>query len=145
MRGILRKRLVFCPGTVFLAASVFTFPSDAFAGVPPPFVGYQNRDTASSRTSSPSKHPSATPVPTDSSILRMPQGIRIPLRLLDYIDSDRAQVGQIYRAVADKALTWEGGPSIPKGAPAIVQLVQSGEPGKRDLLTLDGAVRLLFP
>jgi hypothetical protein len=52
------------------------------------------------------------------------------VRLIDGVDSEKASVGQTFRAAIDQPISVAGEIVIPRGADAIVRLVDSKESGK---------------
>jgi hypothetical protein len=62
--------------------------------------------------------------------VEIPAGANIVVRLIDGVDSEKASVGQTFRAAIDQPISVAGEIVIPRGADAIVRLVDSKESGK---------------
>jgi hypothetical protein len=60
--------------------------------------------------------------------LELPAGLSITLRILDYIDSQREQTGQVFRAELESSIKVDGRVLVSSGAKAIVKLVPTGDP-----------------
>jgi hypothetical protein len=73
--------------------------------------------------------------------VELPAGTNLVVRMIDGVDSDTARVGQTFSASIDEPVTGPNGEVvIPRGADAVVKLVDSKESGKltgRSELTLD--------
>jgi hypothetical protein len=70
----------------------------------------------------------------------LPSGTNIVIRMIEAVDSERDRLGQTYRANVDEPVVVEGRELIPRGADAIVKLVNDQQSGKfegRTVLTLD--------
>lgn len=70
----------------------------------------------------------------------IPTGTTITVRMIDSVDSDQSRMGQTYRASVDEPLQLDGQTVIPRGADAIVKLVEDKQSGKfegRTVLTLE--------
>ncbi len=63
-------------------------------------------------------------------VRQLPQGTEVVVRLIDAIDSEKSKQGDTFRASLDEALSLGSEVVAPKGADAIVKLVQSKESGK---------------
>jgi len=69
----------------------------------------------------------------------LPAGTNIVVRMIDGVDSDTNRVGQTFHASLDQPVTIDGNTVIPRGADAVVKLVDQKDSGKvtgRDSLTL---------
>jgi hypothetical protein len=72
--------------------------------------------------------------------IQIPPGTNITVRMIDGIDSRKNTVGQTFNASLDEPVILNGNPVIPRGADAIVKLVddkQSGKIAGKTVLTLD--------
>ncbi|HET8549733.1 MAG TPA: hypothetical protein VFL57_17110 [Bryobacteraceae bacterium] len=70
----------------------------------------------------------------------VPSGSSLVVRLVDDVDSERDTVGQTFRASIDEPVIVDGQTLIPRGADAVVKLVEDKQSGKltgRTELTLD--------
>jgi len=78
--------------------------------------------------------PGAASTPASVAAVRGPQeitaGTNIVVRIIDAIDSEKATTGQTYRASIDQPIAVGGDIVIPRGADALVKLVESKEAGK---------------
>lgn len=74
--------------------------------------------------SSSSNAPAAPRAPVE-----IPAGTNISVRLIDAVDSSQATVGQTFRASISDPLTYNGMTLIPKGADAVVKLVNAHDSG----------------
>lgn len=80
------------------------------------------------------------PAPVQASSGELPAGTNLVIRMIDGIDSQTNSVGQTFAASIDEPVTIDGNTVIPRGADAVVKLVDSKESGKltgRAELTLD--------
>jgi len=80
--------------------------------------------------------PSTTPSGTGAQI---PAGTLITVRMIDKIDSNLARLGQTFRAGVDEPVVVDGQTAIPRGADALVKLVEDQQSGKfegKTILTL---------
>jgi outer membrane lipoprotein SlyB len=80
--------------------------------------------------------PSSTPPGTG---LQVPAGTLITVRMIDKIDSNVARLGQTFRAGVDEPVMVDGQTVIPRGADALVKLVEDQQSGKfegKTVLTL---------
>jgi hypothetical protein len=98
--------------------------------------------------------PGAASTPASVAAVRAPvevtAGTNIVVRIIDPIDSEKATTGQTYRASIDQPIAVGGDIVIPRGADALVKLVESKEAGKLtgraeltlqlDSVTVDGRV-----
>jgi hypothetical protein len=69
----------------------------------------------------------------------LPAGTNIVIRMIDAVDSDTNRVGQTFHASLDQPVMLDGNAVIPRGADAVVKLVDQKDSGKmtgRDSLTL---------
>lgn len=82
---------------------------------------------------------SAPPAPQSASG-ELPAGTNIVVRMIDGIDSQNSSVGQTFAASVDEPVMLNGDTVVPRGADAVVKLVDAKESGKltgRAELTLD--------
>ena len=79
----------------------------------------------------PDPAPQAAPqVPARDSV-QLPQGTSFVVRMIDGVDSDTAHVGQTFAASLDEPVNGSDGATIiPRGADAVVKLVDSKDSGK---------------
>ena len=56
--------------------------------------------------------------------VELPAGMRIALRILDYIDSQREPIGQVFRARLEAAIEVDGRILVSRGSPIILGLVE---------------------
>jgi hypothetical protein len=75
--------------------------------------------------SSPSNAPAPARAPVELSA-----GTSISVRMIDAVDSSQATVGQTFRATISDALTYNGMTLVPRGADAVVKLVEAHDSGK---------------
>jgi hypothetical protein len=102
---------------------------------------------ASRRQPSPPSVPAPPPAPappaapqTSAAGVELPAGSTITVRMIDGIDSRTARVGQTFNASLDEPVIIGGNVVIPRGADAIIKLVDDKESGKlagKTILTLD--------
>ena len=72
----------------------------------------------------------AAPAPARD-LVELPAGTNIVIRMIDGVDSDKAHVGQTFAASLDEPVKGPNGEIlIPRGADAVVKLVDSKESGK---------------
>jgi hypothetical protein len=103
-------------------------------GVDPP--GDQGADRDRSPGFAQQAPPSSTPPGTG---LQVPAGTLITVRMIDKIDSNVARLGQTFRAGVDEPVMVNGQTVIPRGADALVKLVEDQQSGKfegKTVLTL---------
>jgi len=84
--------------------------------------------------------PQSTVSGSSHSRLQLPAGTQIVIRMIDSADSARDQLGKIYHASVDRPVLLDGQTIIPRGADAVVALVdlqQSGHLAGRSMLGLD--------
>jgi len=73
----------------------------------------------------------AAPSAPPRDLVELPAGTNIVIRMVDGVDSDKAHVGQTFAASLDEAVKGPNGEIlIPRGAYAVVKLVDSKESGK---------------
>jgi hypothetical protein len=81
---------------------------------------------------------SQQPAPTVSGV-QIPTGSTIVVRMTDSVDSERSRLGETFRASVDEPVIVDGQTVIPRGADAVVKLVEDKQSGKfegRTVLTL---------
>jgi outer membrane lipoprotein SlyB len=81
----------------------------------------------------------AEPAPPAVTGVQVPTGTAIIVRMIDSVDSNLARVGQTFRAGVDESVLVDGQTVIPRGADALVKLVEDQESGKfegKTILTL---------
>ena len=101
-------------------------------GGPPPSAS-RDRDRGGDRGFA-----SQQPAPNVSG-LQIPNGTTITVRMIDSVDSERSRLGETFRASVDEPVLVDGQTVIPRGADAVVRLVEDKESGKfegRTVLTL---------
>ena len=77
---------------------------------------------------------------SNSGSVSLPAGTKLVIRMIDAVDSERNSVGQTFAASLDEPVMSDGQTIIPRGADAVVKLVDDKESGKltgRTTLTLD--------
>ena len=82
------------------------------------------------------RDPQPAPAPGGTVI---PTGTTITVRMIDAVNSEESRLGQTYRASVDEPVLLDGQTVIPRGADAVVKLVEDKESGKiegRTVLTL---------
>jgi len=62
--------------------------------------------------------------------VEIPAGTNLVVRIIDAVDSETASTGQTFRASMDQAITVAGNVVIPRGADAMVKLVEAKQAGK---------------
>jgi hypothetical protein len=80
------------------------------------------------------------PPPAPRASVELPAGTNLVVRMIDGVDSEVNRVGQTFAASMDQPVVLNGETIIPRGADAVVKLVDSKESGKltgRAELTLD--------
>ena len=60
----------------------------------------------------------------------LPAGTNLVIRMIEGVDSETNRVGQTFRASMDQAVMVDGQTVIPRGADAVVKLVDSKDSGK---------------
>ncbi|MEO8370670.1 MAG: hypothetical protein ABI806_15915 [Candidatus Solibacter sp.] len=81
----------------------------------------------------------AAPAPPVMASGTLPSGTNLVIRMIDAVDSDTNRVGQTFHASLDQPVMLDGNTVIPRGADAVVKLVDQKDSGKmtgRDSLTL---------
>ena len=73
---------------------------------------------------------SAPPPPPAMVNGTLPAGTNLVIRMIDAVDSETNRVGQTFRASLDQPVMVDGNTVIPRGADAMVKLVDSKESGK---------------
>jgi hypothetical protein len=98
---------------------------------PPPDQGF-----APSQVPPPPPAPAGAPPVTG---VQIPTGTPITVRMIDKVDSNVARLGQTFRASVDEPVLMNGQTVIPRGADAMVKLVEDQQSGKfegKTILTL---------
>ena len=72
----------------------------------------------------------APPPPPAMANFSLPAGTNLTIRLIDAINSETNRVGQTFRASIDQPVMLDGNTVIPRGADAVVKLVDQKESGK---------------
>ncbi len=107
-------------------------------GVDPPTDRDQGQGT--NRDRSPGFAVQAPPSSTSSGAgVQVPAGTLITVRMIDKVDSNLARLGQTFRAGVDEPVIVDGQTVIPRGADALVKLVEDQQSGKfegKTILTL---------
>ncbi len=83
--------------------------------------------------------PPAPPPPMPVAGVQIPTGTAITVRMIEKIDSGVARLGQTFRASVDEPVLVNGQTVIPRGADAMVKLVEDQQSGKfegKTVLTL---------
>ena len=83
------------------------------------------RPDASASVSSSTSQPAPAPVSGT-----LPAGTNITIRMIEAVDSETNKVGQTFRASMDQPVMLNGQTVIPRGADAVVKLVDSKDSGK---------------
>jgi hypothetical protein len=81
----------------------------------------------------------APPPPVATTGVQIPTGTPITVRMIDKVDSNVARLGQTFRASVDEPVMMNGQTVIPRGADALVKLVEDQQSGKfegKTVLTL---------
>lgn len=81
----------------------------------------------------------APPATAPVSGVQIPTGTPITVRMIDSVDSNVARLGQTFRASVDEPVMMNGQTVIPRGADALVKLVEDQQSGKfegKTVLTL---------
>jgi len=111
--------------------------TNAGAPAPPP---YRDRDRDGDRDRNRDQSGLATQqAPPPVSGVQIPTGTTIVVRMIDGIDSERTRLGQTFRASVDEPVLVNDQTVIPRGADAVVKLVEDQQSGKfegRTVLTL---------
>ena len=98
----------------------------------------RDRDGDRSRNRDQNGFASQAPPPAVTGV-QIPMGTTIVVRMTDSVDSERSRLGDIYRASVDEPVVVDGQTVIPRGADAVVKLVEDQQSGKfegRTMLTL---------
>ncbi len=104
---------------------------------PPPADRDRDRDRDRGRDQGFAQQPS--PPPPVPSGIQIPTGTPITVRMIDAVDSNVARLGQTFRASVDEPVLVNDQVVIPRGADALVKLVEDKQSGKfegRTVLTL---------
>ncbi len=72
----------------------------------------------------------AASVAAERQPVEIPSGTNLVVRIIDPVDSETASTGQTFRATMDQAITVAGNVVIPRGADAVVKLVEAKQSGK---------------
>jgi hypothetical protein len=94
-------------------------------------------DLEFSGPSAPLSPPASEPVPVTG--IQIPAGTSITVRMIDSVDSNVARLGQTFRASVDEPVLVNGQTTLPRGADALVKLVEDQQSGKfegKTVLTL---------
>jgi hypothetical protein len=86
-----------------------------------------------------SQLPPPPPTAVQQSSAQIPSGTLLTIRMIDAVDSEQTRLGQTFRASIDEPVLVDGQTVIPRGADAIVKLVEDRQSGKisgRTVLTL---------
>jgi len=73
---------------------------------------------------------SSMPQPAPPAPIQLSAGTNLMIRMIDAVDSEKASVGQTFRATMDEPVTVNGDAVIPRGADVVVKLVDSKESGR---------------
>jgi hypothetical protein len=107
---------------------------------PPDAGGGQNQGLAQAPPPAPVPPPAAAgPPPVTVTGIQIPTGTPITVRMIDKVDSNVAHLGQTFRASVDEPVMMNGQTAIPRGADALVKLVEDQQSGKfegKTVLTL---------
>jgi hypothetical protein len=106
------------------------FSGDARSTPPPP------PDPGFVQPGTPAPAPAGAPPVTG---IQIPTGTPITVRMIDKVDSNVARLGQTFRASVDEPVLINGQTVIPRGADAMVKLVEDQQSGKfegKTILTL---------
>lgn len=74
--------------------------------------------------------PGASEARPDRAQMTIPAGERVNVRMIDAIDSDRNEAGQVFRASLASPLIWRGRVIVPTGAPVTVELARESDAGR---------------
>ncbi len=85
------------------------------------------RPDANASVSSSTSQPAPAAAPVSGSL---PMGTNITIRMIESVDSETNKVGQTFRASLDQPVMLNGQTAIPRGADAVVKLVDSKDSGK---------------
>jgi hypothetical protein len=87
----------------------------------------------------PAPLPPPAPGPPPVTGVQIPTGTPITVRMIDSVDSNQAHLGQTFRASVDEPVLMNDQTVIPRGADALVKLVEDQQSGKfegKTILTL---------
>jgi hypothetical protein len=70
------------------------------------------------------------PAPAAPAPIQLSAGTNLVIRMIDAVESEKASVGQTFRASMDEPVTINGNTVIPRGADVTVKLVDSKDSGK---------------
>ena len=103
-------------------------------------IQFATEEIVTSEPTDPNSY-SSMPYPSlGSSQMQLPAGTQIVVRMIDSADSSRDPLGKIYHASVDQPVAMNGQTIIPRGADALVALVdlqQSGRLARKSMLTMD--------
>jgi hypothetical protein len=85
------------------------------------------RPDASASVSSSTSQPAPSAAPVSGTL---PAGTNITIRMIESVDSETNKVGQTFRASLDQPIMLNGQTAVPRGADAVVKLVDSKDSGK---------------
>ena len=106
----------------------------------PPAGDYSTADEDPAPAAQPAPVPPTTPPPPPApKKVTVPSGTSVAIRLLDPIDSEKAQVGQTFRATLDSPLPSDGDVAVPSGYDVkghIVDVKSAGKFAGQSLLVL---------
>lgn len=71
----------------------------------------------------------SSPLPPPPPVV-LPEGTNFVVRMIDAVDSEKATVGATYSAALDEPVAIDAQTLIPRGADAVVKLVEAKQPGK---------------
>lgn len=111
------------------------FGGDSRPGPPPD----RDRDRDRDRDSGFTRQPAPPPPQASSYGVQIPSGTPITIRMIDRVDSNESRLGQTFRASVDEPVLVGDQTVIPRGADAMVKLVEDKQSGKfegRTVLTL---------
>jgi hypothetical protein len=120
-----------------------------FAPAPAPMRDASSEDRPRLRRAQPDSQPTIlrpdddaapAPAPPPHASVELPAGTNLVVRMIDGVDSEVSSVGQTFAASMDQPVILNGETVIPRGADAVVKLVDSKQSGKltgRAELTLD--------
>ena len=102
--------------------------SDADADPDRPILRRNPENVMRPDDSAPSSTPSSPP--PVAGIGTLPAGTNLVIRMIESVDSQTNRVGQTFRASMDQAVMVDGQTVIPRGADAVVKLVEAKDSGK---------------
>lgn len=117
---------------------IFSDPEpQAVAPPPPPPPTYsRERDRNDDRARDDDRYRNAPPA---AASLTIPSDTSVTIRMIDSVDSERARLGQTFRASLDEPIVVNGQEVVPRGADVLTKLVADQQSGKiegRTSLTL---------